>query len=291
MHHDRYDYSPIIRRRPLKLPNKARVALWLIPNVEYFHFDRPGTAYRPGPGIPDVLNHSWREYGMRIGIWRLMDVFDKHGVRGTVALNAEVCTEYPVFIEEAMKRNWVFMGHGLTNSQYLHTVGGDEEQRAHIRQTLDIIAKHTGALPKGWLGPGLAETAHTPDLLAEEGIEYLCDWVHDDQPIPMRVRGKRLITVPYSVELNDIPVFIGQNRMPEQFVRMIADQFDTLYAEGATNARIMAIALHPFLIGAPHRIKYLDQALAYICRHEGVWLTTANEIADWYYANYYQPPT
>ena len=289
MHHNRYDYLPMIKRERLKLPNNARIAVWMIPNVEYFHFDRPGTPYRPGPPPPDVLNHSWREYGMRIGIWRMMKVMEQNGFRGSVALNAEVCTEYPIFIEEALKRNWTFMGHGLTNSQYMHTLP-EEEQRSIIRQTIDTIGKHTGAPPKGWLGPGLTESTETPDLLAEEGIEFFCDWVHDEQPLPFRVRAKRMISVPYSVELNDIPAFIGQNRTPEEFARMITDQFDTLYAEGADNARVMAIALHPFLMSVPFRIKYLDRALAHISRHAGVWITTSNEIADWYYENYYKDP-
>lgn len=285
MNNTRYDYDPIVRRKPLRWPNGARVAVWVIPNIEHFHIDRPGTAIRPASTnqVPDVYNIAWRDYGLRVGIWRQMALFDKYGIRATVALNAEVCDHYPVVVEEGLKRGWEFMGHGLTNSQSLYGLPEDEE-RAVIAQTLERIAQATGRRPRGWLGPGLAETLRTPDLLAAAGVEYVGDWCADDQPFPLKVAAGSLVAMPYTVELNDIPIFLGQAQTGPQYCERIRDQFDVLYAEGATNGRVMAIALHPMITGQPHRAKYLDQALGYIASHAGVWWATGSEILDAYRA-------
>jgi allantoinase len=287
MHHDRFDYSAIIDRPPLRLPNNARLAVWIIPNIEYFEFDGPGIGMAPPPGFPDVLNYAWRDYGTRIGVWRLMELFDRYELRATVALNAKVCEFYPRIIEEGVKRNWEFMGHGLTNSQMLANLP-EEEERKVIRTTIETIAKAVGKPPRGWLGPALAETIRTPDLLAESGISYLCDWCNDDQPYPFRVRTGRLISIPYANEINDIPFFVGKGATPDQFREAIQDCFDVMYDEGKRTAKVMAIALHPFLTGVPHRQKSLAMALAYIKQHDNVWFATGSEIADWYYQNYYR---
>ena len=283
----RYDYSAIIKRKPLRWPNNARIALWVIPNIEHFKIDRPSTSANPAMAsfVPDVFNYAWRDYGVRVGIWRMMEVMDKHGVPGTVALNAEVCQRYPIIIEEAKKRNWAFMGHGMTNSQMLAGLA-EEDERQLIRQVIRTIGEAVGQPPLGWLGPALAETFNTPDILAEEGIRYVCDWCADDQPFPMKVRSGSLISVPYSVDLNDIPAFLSRGASPEEFYRMCADQFDVLYEEGARSGRVMAIALHPFLIGLPFRIKALEMTLAYITGHKDVWVTTGDEIARWYLEHY-----
>ena len=160
-------------------------------------------------------------------------------------------------------------------------------ERDVIRRTLELIAAKTGQKPRGWLGPGLAETPNTPDLLAAAGVEYVGDWCADDQPFPMRVKQGRMISVPYAQELNDIPIFLNRHYTPEQFYRFICDQFDMLYAEGERSGRVMAIALHPFITGHPYRAVWLDKALDYVTRHKQVWLTTGGEIADWYYQHYY----
>jgi len=285
MDHQRFDYSPIIKRKPLKWPNGARVAVWIIPNIEHFEFDLPGTALFPLNVVPDVLNYAWRDYAVRVGIWRLMDTLDHYSIRATVALNAAVCEHYPIIIEEGKKRNWEFMGHGMTNSQLLAGLP-EEEERKVIRDTIHTITKSVGEAPEGWLGPGLAETFITPDLLAEEGIRYLCDWCNDDQPYAMKVKKGRLLSVPYSIELNDIPFFVGKGNSGADFLQAIQDQFDVLYEEGKVNGRVMAIALHPFIISVPHRHKYFAKALEYICRHKEVWLATGSEIANWYYDHY-----
>jgi len=282
MENPRYDYSPIIDRSPLSWPNGARVALWVIPNIEYFEFDLPATAFRPPPReMPDVINYSWRDYGSRVGIWRMMETLDRFRIRGTAALNSQVCRHHPRIIEEMLKRRWELMGHGNTNSRGIVGLSEDAEREV-IESTIRVIREFTGQTPRGWLGPGLGETYNTPDLLAEAGIRYVCDWVADDQPFPMKVRRGSLLAMPYTLELNDIPLFIGQNRTGQQYFETIRDQFDVLYREGEENGRVMAISLHPFLIGVPHRARYLEKALDHICRHSGVWLATGWEIADWY---------
>ncbi|HZT06889.1 MAG TPA: polysaccharide deacetylase family protein [Chloroflexota bacterium] len=279
----RYPYWPLPARPPLKWPNEARVAFWIIPNVEHFRFDKLG----PGSTLsPDVYEFAVRDYGARVGIWRMMDILDKYQLRATVALNADVCRFEPDIVKAGMERRWEWMGHGITNSQRLTGLSEDDE-RGLIRQVVDTIASTTGAAPTGWLGPGLGETDRTPDLLAEAGITYVADWVADDQPFPMRVKSGRLISVPYSQELNDIPVFTRKGLTPEQFYQLVCDQFDVLYDEGGTSGRVMALALHPFLSGHPFRARWLDRALQHITSHPDVWLTTGGEIARWYYERYY----
>jgi allantoinase len=286
MDNDRYAYWPLPERPPIRWPNGARVAFWVIPNIEHFRFDKGFARSAPGTRMPDVPNFSTRDYGPRVGIWRMMDQFDKYGIRATVALNADVCRFNPQIIRAGMERNWEWMGHGITNSDPLPAMD-EQEERATIRAVVEMIGEHTGKPPRGWLGPGLGETYLTPDLLAEAGVEYVCDWTADDQPFPLRVKTGRLISVPYSQELNDIPAFLIRSYLPEQFCQTICDQFDVLYAEGEQSGRVMSIALHPYLMGQPFRAKWLDRALDYITRHKDVWLTTGGEIADWYYQHYY----
>jgi len=283
LQHDRFDYSPIVDRPVLRWPNGARVAVWVIPNIEHFLFDRPSTSITQVTTrfVPDVLNYSWRDYGVRVGIWRLMDVMTRYGVRGTVALNSDVCEHYPRIIEAGNKLSWEWMGHG-TNNSILLAEKDEPEERALIGGILDTIARKTGKKPRGWLGPALTETHNTPDLLAELGVEYVCDWVNDDQPYPIRVKKGSLFSIPYSCEINDIPAILDGKQSAQAFGQMIKDQFDVLYEDGATTGRVMSICLHPFLIGHPFRSKYLGEALAHITSRQEVWVTTGSEIIDWY---------
>ena len=287
MEHGRFDYSPIVDREPLRFPNGARVAVWVIPNIEHFHWDKPSTSVTAVTAHlkPDVLNYSWRDFGVRVGIWRMMEVMERHGVRGTVALNSEVCEQYPRIIEAGNELGWEWMGHGSTNSVLFNDQPEDEEHGL-IRDIVSTIADGTGTAPKGWLGPALSESFNTPDILAENGIEYVCDWVNDEQPYSMNVRTGSLISMPYSIEINDIPTFLDRGLGAEEFYRMIVDQFDMLYEDGAASGRVMAICLHPFLIGHAFRAKYLDKALDHIVQRKEVWVTRGGEINDWYRANY-----
>jgi allantoinase len=283
MEHGRHEYSAIVDREPLKLPNGARVALWVIPNIEHFLIDRSSTSITgvTASFVPDILNYTWRDYGVRVGIWRMMEIMEKHGVKGTVALNSDVCLHYPRIIEGGNDLGWEWMGHGRNNSEMINSQS-EEEERALIKEVVDTIAEHSGMAPRGWLGPALSESFNTLDILAEHGIEYVGDWVNDEQPYPLTTKAGPVISMPYSIEVNDIPAFIDRGWSAEQFYQTIVDQFDVLYEAGETSGRIMSICLHPFLIGHPFRSKYLDRALKYITDHDDVWVTTGGEINDWY---------
>lgn len=253
-------------------PNGARVAVWVIPNVEHFHLEI-------GSPAPDVRNFSRRDYGNRVGLWRLMDVLNKHRIRGTVALNAEIGIYYPRIMQAMIDLDWELMGHGLTNSKIMSGLEIEAERKL-ILDTRKVI-EYWGRKMHGWLGPGLTETFNTPDLLKECGVEYVADWVNDDLPYRF---NNGLYSIPYSIEINDMPLFNMPSISIEDFKRRICDSFDVLYAEGATNGRVLGIALHPFLIGAAHRIKYLDEALQYIAGHDKVWFATGDEIIRAYKA-------
>ena len=265
-----FPYQAIIDRPPLSWPNGARVAVWVIPNIEHFHLELT----RPAP---DVRNHSRRDYGNRVGVWRLMETMGRHGVRGTVALNGEVVRHYPRIVEAAKGQGWELMGHGLTNSVVLS--GLEREDEARLIADTRAAIETTGQTMRGWLGPGLTETWSTLTLLKEARVDYVCDWVNDDLPYRM---NNGIYSIPYTIELNDMPLFNAPSVSVVDFHRRICESFDVLYEEAADNARVMAIALHPFLIGVPHRIRYLDRALAYIAGHDKVWFATGSEIIDAY---------
>lgn len=277
-----FPYSAINRRKPLVWPNGAHVALWVIPNYEFTALDE---RYPPAGGAepPDVITWSMRDYGNRVGAFRMQEVMDRYKVRGTVALNSDVCAQHPEMIEDGIARGWEWMGHGLSNARTLRTTALDAE-RGIVHETLATIAAATGTRPVGWLGPGLQESWNTLDYLIDEGVEYVCDWVNDDQPYMMDLEGgRRIVSMPYSVHLND-KAYESFHFTSGEFRGMIQRSFDVLYREGATSGRVMAIALHPYLSGVPHRIGDFDAALDYICRHEHVWLATGAEIARHYVA-------
>jgi peptidoglycan/xylan/chitin deacetylase (PgdA/CDA1 family) len=285
---NRVDYSPIIDRPAIEWPNNARVALWIAPNIEHYEYLPDSDGLRnPWPRMPhpDVQQYSSRDYGNRIGFWRMVGVLDAYRIKCCVSLNMAVLEHYPEIAEAMMKRDWDFMSHGIYNTIYLYTYS-EEQERAFYRDCIDTLKRHTGRQLKGMLGPAITGTERTPDLMAEAGLIYHADWMHDDQPVPIKVKSGKLISVPYSIELNDVPVF-RDHFEGEYFVRICKAQFDQLYKEGAESGRVMCIALHPYLIGQPHRIKYLDQLLSYIMSHAGVWQTTADEIAEYYLAHYY----
>lgn len=282
-----FSYVPITRRPKLAWPNGARIAFWVNPNIEFFRLDdvMPGNANervaKEHAKVPNVRNWALRDYGNRVGVWRLMKVLARHGVRATTALNSEVCDHHPEIIEEALKLGWELMGHGQTNAVRLNEASPDQERDA-IFATLDRIERASGVRPVGWLGPGLAETWRTLDYLSEAGIKYVCDWINDDQPYTMTVGKPRLVSLPYSIQTNDAPTYFEMKASAPEFERILKAQFDTLYEEGAESGRVMAIAIHPFITGVPHRIGALEGALEHICSHEGVWLATGQEIVEHY---------
>jgi len=280
-----FPYTPIINRPRYVLPNHAKVAVWIIPNIEFFGLNDPMPGNhneripREQAKIPAVRPWAQREYGNRIGIWRLMDVMEKHNIRGTVALNSDVCEVQPQIIEAAMKLGWEMMGHNQTNAIRLNEMDPANELDS-ICKTLNRIEKATGVRPKGWLSSGLSETWNTLDILAEAGVKYVADWTCDDQPFYMTLGNKKLVSIPYSFELNDAPMIYYNKVSTDEFEQMIKRQFDVLYEEGAKTGRVMAICLHPFIIGVPHRIGALDRALKYIKSHSDVWYATGEEIVN-----------
>lgn len=281
-----FPYSPIVDRPRLTWPGGARVALWVIPNIEFFALDDSVPSGAGGSGIkpPDVPTWASRDYGNRVGVFRMMEVMDRYGVRGTVALNSDVCVHHPEIIAAGKERQWEWMGHNQTNTTRLNAVPAEQE-RGLIDRTLSTIAAATGTKPAGWLGSGLQETWSTLDHLAGAGLEYVADWVNDDQPYFMNLEGgKRIVSIPYSWYINDKPAYEHDGRSADEFREMMCRQFDVLYREGASSGRVMAIALHPYLTGLPFRIGALDDALEYICRHEGVWRATGAEIVRHYVA-------
>jgi peptidoglycan/xylan/chitin deacetylase (PgdA/CDA1 family) len=286
----RYDFEPIIYRKPLRFPQGQRLAVLIYVNIEHVPFASTAPAHAIYPGTlqfsPDILNHGWRDYGNRVGLWRIMDAMDKHGFRGTVNLNSDVCREYPQIIKEGNSRQWEWGAQGDNNTS-VPAVMDEAFQRSFIQRNVGIIEAATGTRPKGWLSMFLAESLQTPDLLAEAGIEYVSNYAHDELPVVMRIKGGgTLLTMPYTLEINDVPTILGKGASAEVFGSMIRDQFDVLYAEGATRPRIMSISVHPFISGHPFRMKHIESALGYIASHADVWLTTGVEINNWYRASY-----
>ncbi len=280
---DRIVYESIVNRKPFRLPKGARVAVWTIVNVENWlpETAMPRTVLPPPMGLPllpDIPNWCWHEYGMRVGFWRFLEVLKSRNLRATFAVNGSACKEYPEACRAAHEAGWEFMGHGFVQKP-MHRV---EDQTAAIRQTIESIRDFTGKPPRGWESPGLTETADTIDLLAQAGIEYVADWVLDDQPVPIKTRTGTMVSVPYTVELNDVLISAVQQHASDELLRRGRDQFDQLYKEGATIPRVMAISIHPYLTGVPHRIRYLEALYDYILSHEGVAMCTGEEILDIY---------
>ncbi|HLC42725.1 MAG TPA: polysaccharide deacetylase family protein [Methylomirabilota bacterium] len=280
---DQIPYSAMPDRPPLRLPKSARVVVWTIVNVEEWEIEGPlARTVLPPPGgtplVPDIPNFAWFEYGMRVGFWRLKSVLDKHRIKASLSVNASVCHSYPRIAQAAKAAGWEFMGHGFIQKP-MHLV---TDQRETIRKSIEVIREFTGKAPVGWLGPGLTETHETLDLLAEAGLQYVADWVNDDQPYEIKTRAGTLVSLPYTVELNDIPIMVLQHHEAEELFRRARDQFETLYAEGAKSARVMAIAVHPYISGVPHRIKYFDRIYSYLKKKKGVLFWTGEEILRWY---------
>ena len=282
---DRADFSALPDRPALALPDGLRLVIWPIVNLEVWEIERPmARQVLPAPtGVavqPDLANWSWHEYGMRVGVWRFFDALDRVGARATLSINAGVVDVYPRVAAAARERQWEFMGHSDVQRP-IHQI---EDQRAMIGSVLDRLESFTGTRPRGWLGPGLTETYETPDLLAEAGVQYIGDWVYDDEPTVLRTAHGPLVTLPYTVELNDIPIAMVQHHHGDVFLKRAIDQFDRLYAEGAGRAKILSFAIHPYITGVPHRIKYLEAFLAYAQARSGVAFWTGDQILDWYRA-------
>jgi allantoinase len=287
---ERVPYSAIVDRPPLKLPGGARMVVWTIVNVEDWGIERamPRTVLPPPMGqplLPDLPNWAWHEYGMRVGFWRLFDCMQKFRITPTLAINGIVCRTYPRVAQAAKDAGWEFMGHGWMQTP-MHKV---EDQKAAIRDTIEAIRAFTGKAPRGWESPGLTETFETIDHLAEAGIEYVANWVLDDQPVYIETAARPVVSIPYSVEINDIAMMVIQNHPAEEMLRRGKDQFDRLYEESAASCRVMAIAVHPYISGVPHRIRYLEELYRHVLGKPGVVHWTGEAILDWFRHSAYSP--
>ena len=284
----RVAYLPMVDRPKISWPNGAQVALWVAPNVEHYEYLPPRDPRRnpwPRSPHPDVQGYSHRDYGNRVGFWRMLEVLDQYDVRCTASTNLAVFDHYPDIGKSMADRGWEIMSHGIYNTRYLSSMS-ERDEREFYQDCIDTLHRHTGQKLRGMLGPAVSNNVRTPDLMAEAGLTYHADWLHDDQPIPIKVETGCLVSVPYSIELNDVPVFLHHHDTAD-FVEMVKAQFDTLYAEGASSGQVMALALHPYLMGMPHRVDALDEMLDYLLGHELVWQTTAAEIADHFIKHHY----
>ncbi|MGZ6046455.1 MAG: polysaccharide deacetylase family protein [Isosphaeraceae bacterium] len=279
---NRFSFSPMAGRERIHLPGGKRIAVYLIVNIEAWDFGRPvAREYFGAPGgakvVPDVPNWSWHEYGMRVGFWRLLESLERRGVKASAAINGKVIdSEYEPVAKAARDAGWPFMGHGYHQIP-LHLV---EDQRAEIARTFQTLARYTGTDPKGWLGPGLHETPETLDHLAEAGFKYVVDWPLDDHPVKLRTAHGPLTAVPYSLEMGDLPMMAVHHHESRVWLDRVRDQFDRLYEEGAAQPRVMSMSIHPYIMGAPHRIAYFEAGLDHILAKPDVWFTTADEICE-----------
>lgn len=286
----RVAYSAIVDRPPLKVPDGGRMLVWVIVNVEHWSMERamPRTVLSPPMGQPlqpDLPNWAWHEYGMRVGFWRIHDALKNLGIVPTLAINGVVCESYPRVARAALESGWEFMGHGFVQGP-MHAVAN---QREAILQTVNAIKAFTGKAPRGWESPGLTETSQTIDFLAEAGIDYVADWVFDDQPVWIPANPRPVLSVPYSVEINDIPMMLLQSHSAAEFYDRGVAQIDRLWQESETIPRVMAISVHPYITGAPHRIAMFEQLLAYVKSKPGVVIQTGEAINDWYRAQVSAP--
>jgi allantoinase len=280
---ERIDYVPIAGRKPLHLPDGKRLIVWVIVNVEEWNAREtmPRTVLTPPAGgspTPDIPNWAWHEYGNRVGFWRMLDVFDELKIPAVLAINGSAINAYEPIARAALERKWEFIGHGFTQKSMQKV----EDESEDIRKTTDAIKAFTGRPPRGWLGPGLTETWNTPDLLKKMGYDYVCDWVLDDQPVVLRTAHGPLVNVPYTQECNDVAMMLIQHHKASEYRDRAIDQFEQIYADSKDSARVMALVVHPYIMGAPHRLRYFREALQHIAAKSDVAWWTGEQILDWY---------
>jgi len=282
---ERITYSPITERPRLTLPDGARMVVWVIINVEEWNprETMPRTVLTPPAGgspMPDIPNWAWHEYGNRVGIWRMFEVLDELRIPGVLAINGSAIKSYEPISRAALERKWEFMGHGYSQKNMQKV----PDEREDIAKTREAIRDFTGKPPRGWLGPGLTETWETPDLLVEEGFDYVADWVLDDQPVRLKTRTKPIVNVPYTQECNDVAMMLIQHHPAAEYRNRAIDQFEQIHRDAARSARVMALVVHPYIMGVPHRLRYFREALQHIRGKSDVLFWTGEQIYDWYVA-------
>ena len=290
MDHEHYDWSPLIKRGVLRWPADARVALCVIVNLEHMEWRPPEGSYQlptlaggldPRP-FPDYARLSHREYGHRVGIFRVLDALEKHRIRPTVAMDVFTAESYPFLVRHCRQRGAEIIGHGISISRMITSKMSELDERQYIRDSVEKLKRATDTTPIGWLGPEYGESERTPQLLAEAGIRYVCDWTNDEQLYRMKSRQGELFALPIMLELDDVNALWYRRLAIDRYAELLTESFETLYRDGAQNGRLLALNLHPWLIGQPFRIGYLDEALGVMMRRQGVWAATGAEIIDWY---------
>jgi len=295
MDHDHYDWSPLnASRAALKWPRNATVALCVIVNLGHIEWRHPPGSYQPsnlaggyglGRPFPDVTAWSHQEYGHRVGIFRVLDVLNKYGIKPTIAMDVLTAENYPFLVRHCLGRGDEIIANGISASQMITARMSEQEEREYLQTSVQALTRAIGKAPVGWLGPEFGESSRTPQLLAQLGIRYVCDWVNDEQPYPLKVPEGELYALPIALPVDDVNALWDRRIEIDKYKEMIKESFDTLYREGATNGRLLVLHLHSWLIGQPFRIASLDDALGHIMHHQGVWASTGSEIIDWYRRN------
>jgi len=280
---ERLAYSPIENRAPLKFPDGIRVVIWPVLALEEWEMSRPMARMvisppQGQPQQPDHPNWTWHEYGMRMGFWRIRRMLERLGVSPTVTLNARVCETYPQVVTACLDSGWELNAHGYDQVPMHKT----DDQRGAIMKSMDIIEKFSGKRPRGWFGPGLTQTFETLDYLSEAGIEYIGDWVLDDEPVTLKTTHKPVVALPYNFEIHDIVMMALQHHGSDMMYLRARDQFDCLYAESVERPKILSIACHPYLSGVPHRIGHVERTFQELLAHDGVVAWNGEQILDWY---------
>ena len=289
MDHEHYDWSPLLTRGVLRWPDGARVALCVVVTLERDEWSPPegsfSAALSGGLGVrpyPDYARLSHRDYGHRVGIFRVLDTLERHGIKATVAMDVHTAENYPYLVKHCTERGCEIIGHGISASQMITSNMPQEEELEYIHASLEALRRATGTAPAGWLGPEYGESSRTPQLLAQAGITYVCDWANDEQPYPMKVQQGELFALPVMLELDDVNALWDRRVTVDRYGQMLKECFDTMYRDGEKNGRLLLLNIRPWLTGQPFRIGYLDDALGHMVRHQQVWAATGSQIIDWY---------
>ncbi|MBM3924784.1 MAG: hypothetical protein FJ320_02170 [SAR202 cluster bacterium] len=288
--HPHHKWSTLPERKALRWPNKSRLALCVVVNLEHMDWKTPSGAYEapnmaggltPRPW-PDYARYGHRDYGHRIGIFRVLDALEERGIKATVAMDAMTAQHYPFLVEHCLQRGCEIIAHGVAASRMITSKMTAAQERAYIKESIDAIAEATGKKPQGWFSPEYGESTRTPQLLAEAGIRYVCDWPNDEQPYPMTTSKGEMYSLPLMLELDDLQALWYRKIPASRYSQMLKEAFEKMYADGAESGRLLALNLHPWVIGQPYRIGCLEEALAHMTARGGVWSATGGEVVEAY---------
>ena len=286
MDHDHYVWSPLTSRPPLRWPNEARVALCVVVTLEHLEWESPQGWFQtsgmyPRP-MPDYTTFSHRDYGRRVGLFRILDLLQRLKIPATIAIDSATASNFPLLVQHCKERDCEFVAHGAAVSRMITNRMPEAEERAYIQDCLKTLNGSLGVTPRGWFGPQYGESERTPRLLAEAGVEYVCDWVNDEQPYRMTVPKGDLCALPVMLDLDDDFAFRQRRVQVDVQERALRDAFDVLYADGAVHGRVLVLSLSAWLSGQPYRIRFLGEALKHVMNHSGVWAARGGDIIDWY---------